>query len=306
MQKWNAGFSDYAPFGRGAAPAGRTAYVNGRYLPHGEAGVHIEDRGLQLADSVYEVCNVRGGKMLDLEEHLDRLERSLGIIHMAMPMGRAALKHVMAEIVRRNRVAQGLIYLQVTRGAVRRDHAIPDHPPRPSLVITARSTPDSAARKFETGIKAITRPDERWARCDIKTTQLLPNLLARTAAKRAGAGEALLVDRDGFITEAAGANLWIIDAAGDVVTRNLGTDILPGVTRRVVMEAAAAEGLAVTERKFTLAEALAAREAFLTSANGAAVPVVEIDGRAISDGKPGPVGRRIRALYLSRAEGKAR
>jgi D-alanine transaminase len=296
MQKWNA-----AP-----APAGRTAYVNGRYLPHGEAGVHIEDRGLQLADSVYEVCNVRGGKMLDLEEHLDRLERSLGIIQMDMPMGRAPLKCVMAEIVRRNRVEQGLIYLQVTRGAVRRDHAIPDHPPRPSLIITARGTPDSVARKFEIGIKAITRADERWARCDIKTTQLLPNLLARTAAKRAGAVEALLVDRDGFITEAAGANLWIVDAAGNVVTRNLGTDILPGVTRRVVMEGAAAEGLAVMERKFTVAEALAAREAFLTSANGAAVPVVEIDGRAVGDGKPGPVGRRIRALYLSRAEGKAR
>jgi len=296
MKKWNAA----------RAPAGRIAYVNGRYLPHGEAGVHIEDRGLQLADSVYEVCNVRDGRMLDLEEHLDRLERSLGIVEMAMPMARAALKLVMAETIRRNRVRNGLLYLQVTRGAVRRDHAIPDDGPRPTLILTARSVaPEAAARKFENGIAAITRPDERWARCDIKTTQLLPNLLARTAAKRAGAGEALLVDRDGFITEGAGANVWIVDRDGNVVTRNLGNDILPGVTRRVVMEAVG-DGLSIAERKFTLAEAMRAREVFLTSANGAAVPIVAIDGKPVGDGKPGPVGRRIRALYLSRAEGKAR
>jgi D-alanine transaminase len=296
MKKWSAA----------RAPAGRIAYVNGRYLPHGEASVHIEDRGLQFADSVYEACNVQGGRMLDLEEHLDRLERSLGIIEMAMPMGRAALKQVMAETIRRNRVVNGLIYLQVTRGAARRDHPIPEDGPRPTLILTARSVaPDSVAQKFETGIKAITRPDERWARCDIKTTQLLPNLLARTAAKRAGAVEALLLDKDGFITEGAVANAWIVDAAGDVVTRNLGRDILPGVTRRVVMEAAAAEGMRIVERKFTPAEALAAREVFLTSATGAAVPVVAIDGQPVGGGKPGPMSRRVRGLYLSRATGKA-
>ena len=292
MKKWNAH----------RAPAGRIAYVDGRYGSHGEAAVHVEDRGLQLGDAVYEACNIVGGRMLDREEHLDRLERSLGLLEMNMPMGRAALGLVMGEVVRRNRVRDGLLYLQVSRGALRRDHPIPDHPPRPTLILTARSIPPAALEiKYREGVKAITAPDERWARRDIKTTQLLPNLLARTAAKRAGALEAVLVDDDGFVTEGAVTSFWIVDADGNIVTRDLSNSILPGVTRRVMLEAAAEAQITIIERKFTVAEAKSAREAFLSSASGAAVPVIAIDGKQIGDGRPGPIARRIRELYARKA-----
>jgi D-alanine transaminase len=284
------------------APAGRIAYVNGRYLRHGEAGVHVEDRGLQLGDSVYEVCRIAAGRMLDEEEHLDRLERSLGEIAMAMPMGRAALKTVMGELVRRNAIADGIVYLQVTRGAVRRDHPIPDHPPRPTLILTARSTdPAAIERRHAEGIAVILRPDERWGRCDIKTTQLLANLMAKTEAKKQGAFEAWLVDHEGFVTEGTSTNAWIVDGAGRAITRELSHAILPGVTRRVILEAAAEAQIPVIERRFTPQEALEAREAFLTSATGAAVPVVRIEGKPVGDGTPGPLTRRIMALYAARA-----
>jgi D-alanine transaminase len=280
------------------APAGRITYVDGRYLAHGEAGVHVEDRGFQLGDSIYEVCNISGGRLIDRPAHLDRMERSLREIQMAMPMDRGALRLVMAEVVRRNRVREGILYLQVTRGAARRDHAVPDLPLRPSIVISARHVPPAVLeKKLASGINAITRPDQRWARRDIKTTQLLPNVLVRTEAKRAGALEAWLVDGDGFVTEGAVANAWIVDASGEVVTRALSQDVLPGVTRQVILEAAAEAGLRVAERKFTVAEALAAREAFITSSTSTAMGVVEIDGHKIGDGRPGPLTRRIHALY---------
>jgi D-alanine transaminase len=292
MKKWSAS----------RAPAGRIAYVDGRYLPHGQASVHIEDRGVQFADAVYEAFNIVGGRMLDREEHLDRLERSLRELEMGMPMGRAALALVMAELLRRNRVQDGLLYLQVSRGAMRRDHPIPDDPPRPTLILTARSiAPALLAAKYRDGVKAITAPDQRWARRDIKTTQLLPNLLARTKAKRAGALEAVLVDDDGFVTEGAVTSFWMVDQGGNIVTRDLSHAILPGVTRRVILEAAAEAQVSVIERKFTAAEAKAGREAFLSSASGAAVPVVAIDGVKIGDGQPGPVTRRIRELYARKA-----
>ena len=292
MKKWTAS----------RAPAGRIAYVNGRYLPHGAAVVHIEDRALQLGDGIYEVAAVSGGRMVDLEEHLDRLERSLREIGMDMPMGRAALKLVMGELKVRNRVRDGLLYLQVSRGAVRRDHPIPDQVPRPSLIMTARSQdPAALKKKLTEGIGVITRPDQRWARRDIKTVQLLPNLLAKTEARKAGAYEAWFVDQDGFVTEGASTTAWIVDRDGHIVTRQLSNDILPGVTRRVIIEAAAGGQLAITERKFTVAEALEAREAFISSASGAAVPVVKIDGKVIGDGTPGPLTRRIQALYAQKA-----
>jgi D-alanine transaminase len=284
------------------APAGRVAYVNGRYLPHTEAGVHIEDRSLQLGDGIYEVASISGGKLIDEEPHLDRLERSLGEIGMAMPMGRAALKSVMREMVRRNRVRDGLLYMQVSRGAVRRDHPIPDIVPRPTLIMTARPQDVEAGRKkLKEGIGVITRPDQRWARRDIKTVQLLPNLLAKTDARKAGAYEAWLVDGEGFVTEGASTNAWIVDADNNVITRQLSHDILPGVTRRVILEAAAAAGQPIVERKFTVDEALKAREAFLTSATGAALPVVKIDGAMVGDGAPGPLTRRIHMLYAQKA-----
>jgi D-alanine transaminase len=284
------------------APAGRIAYVNGRYLPHGQAGVHIEDRALQLGDGIYEVTNVIGGRPIDEEPHLDRMARSLGELGIAMPMGRAALKLVMREMIARNRIANGLLYLQVTRGAVRRDHVPPKDGPRPTLILTMRAQDMAGlAARMDKGIAVATQPDIRWGRCDIKTVQLLPNLMAKQAARAAGAFEAWLVDRDGYVTEGGSTNAWIVAADGAVITRELSNAILPGVTRRVMMDALGEAQVKVVERKFTVAEAKAAREAFITSATGAAIPVVAIDGAKIGDGMPGPVTRRIHALYAAKA-----
>ena len=284
------------------APSGRTAYVNGRYVPHGGAGVHIEDRGLQLGDSVYEVFAVRDARLRDEDEHLERLERSLGEIAIAMPMGPGALKLVMRELIRRNRIRDGLLYLQVSRGAVKRDHPIPATVPRPTLILTARPFDFAGAEKRAAGgVAVVTQPDLRWGRCDIKSTQLLANLLAKTEARKAGAYEAWLVDHDGFVTEGASTTAWIVDGSGQVVTRALSNAILPGVTRRVIMEAAAEAQLPIVERAFTPDEAKAAREAFISSAANAATPITSIDGAVIGDGKPGPLSRRIAELYLRRS-----
>ena len=284
------------------APSGRFAYVNGRYLRHALAGVHVEDRGLQLGDSIYEVCRVEAGRLLDEGGHLDRLERSLAALELPMPVAREALRLIMRELIRRNCIRDGIVYLQVTRGAFRRDHPMPDSATKPTLILTARSSdPAAAAARLATGVKIVTRLDERWARRDIKTTQLLPAVLAKTAAKREGAAEAWLVDDDGFVTEGGSTNGWIIDAAGTLITRPLGRDILPGVTRAVVLAAAKDAGFVVEERKFTVAEALAAHEAFLTSASGAAVPVMAIDGHPVGEGRPGPLTLRLQALYASKS-----
>ena len=279
------------------APAGRVAYVNGRYVPHGEAAVHIEDRGLQLGDSVYEVCAVQNGRLMDEEEHLDRLERSVREIEIAMPMARGPLKVVFREMVRRNRVRNGLLYLQVTRGAVRRDHPIPATAPRPTLILTARDIDESVfGPRRANGVAVGTRADERWARRDIKTTQLLANLLAKTSVRRDGGYEAWLIDADGFVTEGASTTAWIVDAQGRLRTRSLSHAILPGVTRRVIFEAAAEAQLPVLEELFTPKEASEAREAFISSATGV-MPVVAIDGKPVGQGKPGPVTRRVQELY---------
>ncbi len=292
MKKW----SDSRP------PAGRVAYVNGRYLPFGQAGVHIEDRGLQLGDSIYEVANVLAGVPADEDAHLDRLERSLRELGMPMPMGRAALKLVMREMIARNRIANGFLYIQVTRGALKRDHVPPADPPRPTMIMTMRAQDMAAlAERLDKGIGVSTQPDIRWGRCDIKTVQLLPNLLAKQAARKTGAFEAWMVDRDGFVTEGASTTAWIVDAEGQVVTRDLSNTILPGVTRRIMLEAMTQAGGKVVERKFTVAQAKAAKEAFLSSATGAAIPVIAIDGQKIGDGVPGPLTRRIRELYAARS-----
>jgi D-alanine transaminase len=284
------------------APAGRIAYVNGRYLPFAQAGVHIEDRALQLGDGIYEVANVIAGQPTDEEPHLDRMERSLRELGMPMPMARAALKLVMREMIARNRIADGFLYMQVTRGAAKRDHVpLPDGP-RPTLIITMRAQDRAAlAQRMEKGIAVSTQPDIRWGRRDIKTVQLLPNLLAKQAAKQAGAFEAWLVDDEGYVTEGASTNAWIVDQQGTVITRDLSHAILPGVTRRVMLDAIAEAQMKAVERKFTVAEALAAKEAFISSATGAAVPVVAIDGQTIGNGAPGALTRRIRELYATRS-----
>ncbi len=288
------------------APSGRVAYVNGRYVAHAEASVHVEDRGLQFADAIYEVWSIAGGDIFDEEEHLDRLERSLHELDMAMPIARKSLKFVLREIARRNRVENGLVYLQVTRGTLRRDHPIPSHPPKPTLILTSRSLDVHAIdHRRNAGVRVVTLPDQRWARCDIKSTGLIANVLAKTAARTAGAYEAWLVDRDGFVTEGSSTTAWIVDGEGCLVTRDLSNAILPGVTRRVALEAAADAQIQIIERRFTPEEAAGAREAFLSSASAGIMPIVAIDENPVGDGKPGPVTRRLQELYLAAAAKKA-
>lgn len=283
-------------------PPGRIAYVDGRYLVHGDACVHVEDRGLQLGDSIYEVCRITSGRFLDEPEHLDRLERSLSEIEMAMPVGRAALMHIGREVARRNAVSEGLLYIQVTRGAHHRDHPIPSPAGKPTLIVTAHRLDTAAiARRRRDGIAILTQPDLRWGRCDIKTTQLLANLLAKTAARRAGAFEVWFTDANGFVTEGASTTAWIVDRDGTLVTRNLSHAVLPGVTRRVLLQAATEAGIAIVERAFTPAEAIRAREAFLTAASAAAIPIVKVDGQPVGEGRPGPLTRRLGELYAAKS-----
>ncbi|MDB5460123.1 MAG: D-amino-acid transaminase [Caulobacteraceae bacterium] len=280
----------------------RLAYVNGRFLRQAEAGVSIEDRGYQLGDGVYEVWAVMDGKLADAEGHFARLERSLGEISIPMPMSRAALTVALRETVRRNRVRYGIVYLQVTRGVARRDHAFPGVAVAPTVVITARSGDAAAAEaRAAVGVSVITRPDDRWARCDIKTVNLLPNVLAKQAAKGEGAFEAWLVDKDGLVTEGASSNAWIVDANGVLRTRDTGANILRGVTRLSLIDVAREAGYTVEERPFTVAEAKAAREAFLTGAGALVMPIVRIDDSPVANGHPGEVATALRSAYIRRA-----
>ncbi len=281
----------------------RWAYVNGRFVRHGEAAVHIEDRGYQLADGIYEVWAVMGGKLVDSDGHFERLARSLSELRIAEPMGRRPLGLVLREAVRRNRVSYGLVYLQVTRGVARRDHAFPDPAPAPAIVITAKSLDRAAAEaRAAKGISVITLPENRWGRCDIKTIGLLPNALAKQAAREEGAGEAWFVDRDGLVTEGASSNAWIVDRDGVLRTRDTGANILRGVTRKSVMGLLDEVNIRLDERAFTPDEARSAREAFITGAGALILPVVAVDGTPIGDGKPGPVALQLRALYIRNAQ----
>lgn len=281
----------------------RIAYVNGRYLPHAMAHVHVEDRGYQFSDGVYEVCEVRGGQLVDERRHLERLARSLKELRMRAPMGPAAMRIVLRETLRRNRVRDGLIYLQVTRGVARRDHAFPPADTKPSFVVTARALDRGKLEKAaESGIGVITVPDNRWDRVDIKTISLLPNVLARQAARDQGAREAWFVGRDGFVTEGSSSNAWIVTAEGRIVTRPATQGILGGITRAVVLEVAAGRGLQVEERGFSVTEAREAREAFLTAASQIVMPVIAIDGQQIGDGRPGPIAKALRAHFHEAAE----
>lgn len=284
----------------------RIAYVDGVYAPHDQAFVHIEDRGFQFADSVYEVWAVFDGRLADFHGHLQRLRRSLGELEIGLTMTDAALTVALRETVRRNRVREGLLYLQISRGVARRDHVFPPHPVRPTVVATARSIDrKSAEEKALRGVKVITCPDQRWARCDIKTTGLLANVLVKERARRAGAAEAWMVDADGVVTEGGSTNAWIIDADGVLRTRQATSNILRGVTRQSLIEIAAAEGTPFSERGFSIEEAALAREAFYTAASAFVMPVVEIDGRPVGQGAPGPLTLRLRRLYLERARNMA-
>jgi D-alanine transaminase len=284
----------------------RFAYVNGRFVRHGEAAVHIEDRGYQLADGVYEVWAVFDGKLADAAGHFARLWRSLDELRIAHPMSQAALTVVLREAIRRNKVAEGMVYLQVTRGVAPRDHAFPNPAVPPAVVVTAKSVDRAAAEaKAAKGQSVVTVPETRWGRCDIKSIGLLPNALAKQVARERGAVEAWFVDELGLVTEGASSNAWIVDAEGRLRTRDTQANILRGVTRASLLEVIAGEGLTIAEQPFTVEEAKAAKEAFVTGAGTLVLPIVSIDGTPVGDGKPGPLASRLRRLYIERAKASA-
>ncbi len=280
----------------------RIAYVNGRYVRHAEAGVSIDDRAHNFGDGVYEAMEVSNGKLTDLERHLARLKRSLGVLRIAPPMGEPALKFVLRETVARNRVRNGMLYMQVSRGAAPRDHSFPPASVKASLIVVAKSIdPDSFVKLAARGASVITAPDERWAHPHIKTLQLLPNVLAKEAAHAAGAEEAWLVDAKGLVTEGSSSNAWIVSKDGVLITRHADNAILRGVTRTTLIDVAAEEGAKFEERSFSLDEALSAREAFYSNSTSVAMPVVAIDGKKIGDGKPGKLTLALRRRYQEMA-----
>lgn len=280
----------------------RVAYVNGVYRPHGEAVIHVEDRGFQFADGVYEVWSVFDGKLADYDGHMTRLVRSLTELRIPVPMTKQALTRVLKETLRRNRVKNGIVYLQVTRGTARRDHPFPAEGTPPSVVVTAKSLdPAKSEVTAKKGVAVVTQPDIRWGRCDIKTVGLLPNVLAKQAARERGAYECWMVDDMGLITEGSSTNAWIIDENGKLRTRDTQANILRGCTRTTLMDLIQEQGIELDERPFSVDEAKRAKEAFFTAAGAFVTPAVSIDGAKIGDGKPGPITTRLRTLYLERA-----
>jgi D-alanine transaminase len=278
----------------------RIAYVNGRYVPHSDAAVHVEDRGYQFADGVYEVVAIRNGVMLDEEAHLARLGRSLAELRIRPAVPMRVLRVVIREVVRRNRVRNGLVYIQMTRGVAPREHAFPAET-KTSLVVTARRKVVNPALADQ-GVRVITILDTRWARCDIKSVSLLPNVLAKQAARDAGAKEAWFVDAAGRVTEGSSTNAWIVTRDGKLVTRQTDHAILRGITRTVLLDLLKDQGLRLEERPFSVEEAYAAREAFVTSASQIVMPVVRIDGRPVGNGAPGLLASALRRDFHKYAE----
>ncbi|HQT46893.1 MAG: D-amino acid aminotransferase [Acidocella sp. 20-63-7] len=274
------------------------AYVNGQYLPLRDATVSIEDRGYQFGDGVYEVIYVHNGRLIDAALHLARLSRSLAEIELGAPLATAALPFVIQQLLRRNRISTGLIYIQVTRGVARRDHPFPSPSPRPSLVITARHRAAPPQNIATWAASAICLPDERWARCDIKSTNLLPNVLARHKARLAGAYEAILYDAENNVTEGAASSVWVVDAKGNLITRRLDAHILPGCTRAALITKLNERQIHFKEAAIPLAGLRAAREIFLTSASSFVKPITQLDGAPVGDGKPGPIATRLLAHYI--------
>ncbi|MEP1572425.1 D-amino-acid transaminase [Roseibium album] len=276
----------------------RIAYVNGQYVRHADAAVHVEDRGYQFADGVYEVCEVWQGKIVDMPRHLDRLHRSLNELRIDWPMARSAVEFVIRQVIRRNRVVNGLVYIQVTRGVAKRDHFFPAEDVAPSIVVTAKPTSPAASQvQADKGIAVVSYPENRWPRVDIKTIALLPNVLAKQHAKENGGKEAWYIDADGNVTEGGSTNAWIVTKEGALVTRPAENGILRGITRAVVHDLVQKEGLTFDERPFSLAEAFEAKEAFVTAASTLVMPVTRIDGKIIGNGHPGSVATRLRELF---------
>lgn len=295
LKKW----SKCSPFVRNISKMPRISYVNGRFVPHAQAQVHVEDRGFQFADGIYEVIALIGGKLADERGHLDRLERSLGEIGMKLPLGRKGFSLLISELIRRNRAAEGGLYIQVTRGVSPRDFKFPKKI-TPSLVMILMPARFDMDLRKKTGRAVITVPDIRWKRRDIKSVALLPQVLAKQAAAEAGAYESWMIDDNGFITEGASSNAWIVTKKGELVTRPTeGNAILKGVTRNALQAVCRKEGIRIVERPFTVKEACAAEEAFCSSAVALIAPVVEIDGKKIGAGKIGPITEKLFDLYLS-------
>lgn len=275
----------------------RIAYVNGQYVPHSQASVHIEDRGYQFADGVYEVVTIVNGKMIDEEGHLKRLSRSLSELRIDEPMKPVPLKMVMREVVRRNGILNGIIYLQVTRGVAPRDHPFPKNTP-PALVMTAkRLSMNKLEKTAEKGVSVLTVPDIRWARRDIKSVSLLPNVLAKQEAKDKGAYEAFQVDEEGMVTEGSSTNAWIVDQNGKVITRPISNDILAGITRASLLRELQKKGIETELRSFSVEELQNAREVFLTSSTSYVLPVVQVDDHVIGNGNPGSISMALREIY---------
>lgn len=277
----------------------RIVYVNGSYVPEEEAKVSVFDRAFLFGDGVYEVTAVLDRRLVDFDAHLARLDRSLNEIALAAPLSKSDLRELHQELIKRNEVDEGIVYLEITRGAADRDFAYPENA-APTVVAFTQSRPLIDNPYATTGVKIITIPDLRWKRRDIKSTAMLAQAMGKQAAKLKGAYEAWMVE-DGFVTEGTSSSSFILDAEGVIRTQPLGPHILPGVTRRAVLRLAAIEGVSLEERPFSVAEALAAREAFMTAASAFVLPVVEIDGVPIGDGRPGPIARAFRKLYIEEA-----
>lgn len=281
----------------------RIAYVNGLYVPHGEAAIHIEDRGYQFADGVYEVFAVHKGKLVGEKGHMNRLAHSLSELQIDWPVTRRALGVLVREIARRNRVRDGLVYLQITRGVARRDHPFPDGA-ESALVLTARRLPPLNKDTLRKGVGVITIPDIRWKRHDIKSVSLLPNILGKQQAREAGAYEAWMVNEEDMVTEGTSSNAWIVTKSGELVTHNISHAILNGITRLAVLEAADDAGVEFSERSFSVAEALDAKEAFVTSSTSHVKAVTSIDGQTVGNGHVGELTSKMLDLFVDFIEAK--
>lgn len=281
----------------------RIAFVNGEFVPHADAYVHIEDRGYQFADGVYEVCEIRNEQIIDLNGHMTRLQYSLAELQINMPMAIEALAVKMKQTVKHNRVKDGLIYLQVTRGVSPRNHAFPPANVNSSIVLTAKSVaPANNLNHYKNGISVISVPENRWARPDIKTISLLPNCLAKQEAKEQGAYEAWFVDDDGYVVEGSSSNAWIINQDHEIITKNPDGSILKGITRNAILSLISDQNLTVVERQFSLREAILAKEAFISSATTIVMPVVKIDNHMVAGGKVGDMAKSLLKDFYNYAE----
>jgi len=273
------------------------AYLNGRYLPRAQARVRVEDRGYLFGDGVYEVIPVHGGALVAADRHFQRLDRSLGELRIEAPMSRKALEVVLRHVIARNNIDDGTVYIQVTRGVAPRDHKFPKNA-APGLFVTAKRWTPPPPALLRDGVSVVTLPDQRWGRCDIKSLNLLPNVLAKQAAVEQGAYEAWLLDDTGNVTEGSSTSAWIVTEGGALATRPNGVEILPGVTRAIVLDVTRELGLKLELRPFSRDEAYRAREAFLTSVSNFVLPITRIDGKPVGDGRPGPIAQRLRGAYL--------